>query len=73
MPLEINPSKDLTKEEQMKVLRGTPEWQAYIKELEYLIQSKQSSLVDCAMDEVARLQGEIKGLRLAKNIITDIK
>lgn len=71
--LEIHPSKELTKEEQMKALRGTPEWQSYIKELEYLIHSKQSSLVDCAMDKVQELQGEIKGLRLAKNIITEIK
>lgn len=73
MPLDILPSKELTKEEQARALRSTPEWQAYMRDLEGLIQGKRIQGDDCPLDQTQGLQGEIRGIKLALAIITEIK
>ncbi len=70
---EIIPSKDLSKEEQIKALRSTPEWQMYKDEVEKMIGSITTKLDTCKAEELGGLQGEKRGLRMALNLIYEIK
>ncbi len=69
---EILPSKDLTREEQIKVMRSTPEWVSYRKELEGMINTITSKMDNCKPEEIGKLQGEKQGLKTALNLITEI-
>ena len=61
--------KELTKAEQLKALRSSPEWQLYIADVEKSIEAVSTQLDDCTPEELGRLQGEKKGLRKALNMI----